>query len=230
MPYIPLKKGQSAPNVADIAGLMGPIGIAAEAPGPLAKGGKWLLEQFLSAEPQMPEVLAKALRFAQSKYPRLMGHIGGYGMDPIDPRAIASQSNIGKGYSQIVVPSAKRIEDIGNYLKGAGLKGGIREFTQLPIEEDIYPSSLGHELLHAADELTMSKGRRLGGFGLGYDVAGSRPEGYRGNPFEARAQLQGLSFLDKFRREAMPYADPNDAKKLEELVQKFLNGRGFSID
>lgn len=137
------------------------------------------------------EKLMQALEHAQRKYPRLFGHIGG--IENVD-RGVQDQLKSGSmlGASVPAIGQGKLADKV-SYL----------EFDpEQMLLKGIDPTeTVGHELLHNADRLTM--GRKMDEL---YRFVNTLPGGYNANSFEMRANIQGKQFADKLEKELLKRA------------------------
>lgn len=181
--------GANDPNTMAQAAMPSPL-VAAVPPEEIhmLKGiGKTLVERIknegLGGKPA-PKNLVEALEFVQGRYPRLFGHVMELGAhDPQDIFDKAQGVRYGMGpqgkFSAIDV-SVPRHEGL---LGKIGLKAAPEE----------YANTLGHELLHAADGLTIPN--MTDRYFEAEKVAGD----YKNNPYEIRARAQGESTAAKLK-------------------------------
>ena len=131
----------------------------------------------------LPADIVESLEFAQRRYPRIFGHLSSIETLPESARPLG----------RTVHPSAKhsRLQIRPN--------PGTPYFEQRAIEKnpELFsgPATVGHELLHVADNITMPAMPEA------YNASISlRPYGYRGSSFEYRAKNAGESFYHKFHK------------------------------
>ena len=132
----------------------------------------------------MPKQLMEAMEWVQQKYPRLFGHI----TDIQTPPAIAKDA-LGTQRGSIRNPGAG---SLGWKLSELGIKptrGGLFNMARSPEE---YAETLGHELLHAKDQLLDRAFETK-------DKAAAKVLPYKDMPHEIRAAKQGRSTALKFK-------------------------------
>lgn len=135
----------------------------------------------------IPEPLAKAMTYAQQRWPRVFGHIHNIG-DVDSSTAIQYFPGTVRGESgNIVASKGGKITPTG--LSKIGVSpSGIEHVAKMdgvdPAPE--YSKVFGHELLHSADRLV-----RPNLFDELYGFTNKDPWGYAGNSSEIRANLFG---------------------------------------
>lgn len=167
-------------------------------------------EEFYVPRKPVPPDLANALIHAQRKYPRIFGHIRDIAdvdsmtkLNSFPGEVLGSQSFEHKfvppdglaptGFSNM----GFNPETIAKFDKGAA-------------------STVGHELLHHADNIVNPK-RAV----EGYEASMRLPSGdwgsaYKGSAFEARANVQGERFANAVK--GVPNPKPTSIGKLEDMV------------
>jgi hypothetical protein len=160
----------------------------------------------------VPEELAKALTYAQRKYPRIFGHL-----DDISQVDALNQSKTGgRVMGQITpvnewVPPAERVnpdafEEAFKNTKFSKL--GLNPKLMEVVESEP-ASTVGHELLHAADNIVNPNWANSG-----YQKSMELPGGYSGSAFEARANVQGERFANAMK--GVPNPKPKSLDAIEE--------------
>ena len=196
----------STPDVNDIGGLMGPIGVPAglisKIPFKEKVGRNLALKAHLQQKGLSPEVM-QAVEFAQKKYPRLTAHLLDVIETPIDPH----------------LPGRKTLAEFTGIEPLHGYTGRIKIDTDLVKKSkgvEGIADTIGHELTHAGQYLWKPEA-----FGSRYKAA-SEAVGYDNNPFEVGARAAGNKF-----KERMLYPAAN--VKLKKTPQEF-GGHGTPSD
>lgn len=153
--------------------------------------GRMLINELKSVG-HFPEHIVEALEFAQKRWPRLFGHV--VNIDKLNDYkapysggipAAASSENVGPEAMNAWRRATSKNSQFQPMSKSTG------EFSRLGFDPNYvkdYPSAtniVGHELLHAADSITMPDAQQM------YNFANKLPGGYLANSQEMRARLQG---------------------------------------
>lgn len=184
----------SRADISDIAGLSGPLGIAAPliAKAPLPRKGirNQVLQEFVKE--QLPDVVMSPVQFAFQKYPRIMSHI-------LDIRAPREIPNVIKDAPKRVVTMASHTATPKKMAEQEGFTSLIdispeaiaKAAPNRPLDEEI-ANSFGHELTHAA-QIIWNRDKFL----KNIPVANSSIEAYRADPFEEGARRAADNFVNK---------------------------------
>ena len=159
----------------------------------------------------VPSELMQVLEFAQQKYPRLFGHIGRVKEVPKELQVASPEGKFtikhgqvehwnGPGrYMELNINPVPYENRIGDAAEKYGIKFGP-DATDPTLRS--FPATLGHEMLHIADQLAYPDMMRK------YNFSNTLPGVYRGNSFEYRAKNAGESFMKKFEDWKKAQASP----------------------